>query len=130
MSEKISVTDSEWRIMHLLWQHGNLTMARITGALQQETGWSKHTVISLLKRMCQKGSAAVIEGTSPMQYRALITREEAIKQETHSVVQKIFGGNSLLLINSLVSQNDLSDDEIDELVELLEKQRRSGGEDT
>lgn len=130
MSEKISVTDSEWRIMQLLWQHGDLTMARITDALQQETGWSKHTVISLLKRMCQKGSAAVIEGTSPMQYRALITREDAIKQETHSVVQKIFGGNSLLLINSLVSQNDLSDDEIDELVELLEKHKRSGGENT
>jgi len=99
-------------------------MPRITQALQEETGWSKHTVISLLKRMCQKGSAEIIDGTSPMAYRALITRAEAIRQETRSVLKKAFGGRSALLISELVSQNDLSDEEIDDLVRLLESHRK------
>jgi len=71
MEDKCIVTESEWKIMELLWQNESLTMPRITQALQEETGWSKHTVISLLKRMCQKGSAEIIDGTSPMAYRAI-----------------------------------------------------------
>ena len=124
MEDKCIVTESEWKIMELLWQNESLTMPRITQALLEETGWSKHTVISLLKRMCQKGSAEIIEGTSPMAYRALITRAEAIRQETRSVLKKAFGGRSALLISELVNQNDLSDEEIDDLVRLLESHRK------
>ena len=124
MEDKCIVTESEWKIMELLWQNESLTMPRITQALLEETGWSKHTVISLLKRMCQKGSAEIIEGTSPMAYRALLTRAEAIRQETRSVLKKAFGGRSALLISELVNQNDLSDEEIDDLVRLLESHRK------
>lgn len=124
MEDKCIVTESEWKIMELLWQNESLTMPRITQALQEETGWSKHTVISLLKRMCQKGSAEIIDGTRPMAYRALITRAEAIRQETRSVLKKAFGGRSALLISELVNQNDLSDEEIDDLVRLLESHRK------
>ena len=124
MEEKRSVTDSEWKIMELLWQKGSMTMPSITKALALETGWSKHTVISLLKRMCQKGSVEVIPGTSPMQYRALLTRGEAVRTETRQVVRKVFGGRSALLISDLVEQNDLSDEEIDDLMRLLEAHRK------
>ena len=124
MDEKCIVTESEWKIMELLWSEESMTMPRITQALQEETGWSKHTVISLLKRMCAKGSAEIIEGTSPMVYRALISRSEAVRQETRSVLKKAFGGRSALLISELVSQNDLTDEEIDDLMRLLEAHRK------
>ena len=124
MEEKRSVTDSEWKIMEVLWQGGSMNMPQITKALALETGWSKYTVISLLKRMCQKGSVEVIPGTSPMQYRALLERNEAVRTETRQVVRKVFGGKSALLISELVSQNDLSDEEIDDLMRLLEAHRK------
>ena len=66
MDEHRNVTDSEWKIMDQLWKNGEMTMTQITRALEEETGWSKHTVISLLKRMCQKGSAEIVPETSPM----------------------------------------------------------------
>ncbi len=124
MEERRSVTDSEWKIMELLWREESMTMPQITKALARETGWSKYTVISLLKRMCQKGSAAVIPGTSPMAYRALIPRGEAVLSETRQVVRKVFGGRSALLISQLVEQNDLTDEEIDDLMHLLEEHRK------
>ena len=114
MEERKTVTDSEWKIMELLWQGGTWTMPEITRALAEETGWSKHTVISLLKRMCRKGSAEVVAGTSPM-------------QETQSVLRKVFGGRSALLIHSLVEQETLTPEEIDDLVRELENHRKRGG---
>lgn len=124
MEDKCIVTDSEWKIMEQLWNCESMTMAEITQALAEETGWSKHTVISLLKRMCAKGSAQIVPGSSPMQYRALIPRREAVRQETRSVVRKVFGGKSALLISELVDQSELSDEEIDDLVRLLEAHRK------
>ena len=123
MDQRTMVSDSEWKIMELLWQNDTLTMTEITQMLSKSTGWSKHTVISLLKRMCAKGSAQVVPGTSPMAYRALITRQEAVRQETHQVLRKVFGGKSTLLISQLVQQDDFSDDEIDELMQLLDAKR-------
>lgn len=38
MEERKSVTDSEWKIMELLWQGGTWTMPEITRALAEETG--------------------------------------------------------------------------------------------
>lgn len=124
MEDKCIVTDSEWKIMEQLWSRERMTMTEITQALAEETGWSKHTVISLLKRMCLKGSAEIVSGTSPMEYRALISCREAVRQETRSVVKKVFGGRSALLISELVDQNELSDEEIDDLVHLLEAHRK------
>ena len=121
---KCVVTDSEWKIMELLWKKERMTMPEITQALQEETGWSKHTVVSLLKRMCLKGSAEVLPGTSPMEYRALIPRRDAVRQETRSVLRKVFGGRSALLISELVDQDELSGEEIDELMRLLEAHRK------
>ena len=124
MEDKHIVTDSEWKIMELLWKRERMTMMEITAALQEETGWTKHTVVSLLKRMCAKGSAEVVPGTSPMEYRALIPRRDAVRQETRSVLRKVFGGRSALLISELVDQDELSGEEIDELMRLLEAHRK------
>lgn len=124
MQEKVTVTESEWKIMELLWENESLTMAEITQALREETGWSKHTVISLLKRMQTKGSAEVVPGTSPMAYRACLPRREAVRQETRSVLRKVFGGRSALLINELVKEEELTDEEIDDLMRQLEARRK------
>ena len=123
MENKRIVTDSEWKIMELLWQ-GDKTMPELTRLLKPSTGWSKHTVVSLLKRMCQKGSAAIVPNTRPMAYHALLPREEAIRQETRSMVEKIFGGRAALLISQLVEQADLTAEELDALARQLEHRRK------
>ena len=46
MEETRVVTESEWKILQQLWQHEPLTIMQLTHALEQETGWSKHTIIS------------------------------------------------------------------------------------
>ena len=59
-----------------------------------------------------------------MRYRALISRKDAVRQETSSVVNRIFGGRSALLISELVQQDDLTDEEIDDLMRILEAHRK------
>ena len=75
-------TEAEWKIMEVLWDHAPRTMSEITKALEPTTGWTRHTVITLLKRMLEKGTVAVDESGDVKRYTPLMTQEEASTQET------------------------------------------------
>ena len=45
--------------------------------------------------------------------------------ETQSVLEKVYGGNPVLMVTSAVNSGKLSDDDIQSLIDLLEK----GGND-
>ena len=51
-----TITESESIIMELLWENGQMSVMQIVQALEHSRGWSKHTIISFLKRMEAKGT--------------------------------------------------------------------------
>ncbi len=119
------LSDSEWRIMSLLWERP-MTMPDIKKALDAETGWSRHTIISFLNRMIAKG-AVEMEDKKPLRvYKALLPKDASLEGETRSFVRRLFGGKAGLLAASLVEREEMSDAEIDELMTLLERRRKKG----
>lgn len=121
--EKISVTESELKILELLWKKGARTVRQIQEELEAETGWSKHTVISLLKRMIQKNTAVEL-GRSPLLYVSAVSRESVVKQQSRSLAGRLFGGSMTRMLSTLVAQEDLTDQEIDDLMEQLQRARK------
>ena len=57
--KKVKLTDAEWKVMTILWDSSPRTMMEITNALKEETGWTKYTVMSFLKRMEEKGPGRI-----------------------------------------------------------------------
>ena len=57
----IQCTDAEWKILEVLWDRSPRTMSEIMKTLEPTMGWTRHTVISLLKRMEEKGTVKVDE---------------------------------------------------------------------
>ena len=51
-----NLTDAEWKLMHRLWEQSPQTITQLTTALSAETGWEKHTVITMLTRLEAKGA--------------------------------------------------------------------------
>ena len=64
-----NLTDAEWKLMHRLWETAPQTITQLTAALREETGWEKHTVITMLSRLEAKGASGTSQagpgGTSP-----------------------------------------------------------------
>lgn len=118
---KTNLSDSEWKIMELLWEEEPRTMMEITKELSDETGWSKHTVMTYLKRMEEKGALHYEEGERAKQYYANLNRDEVVVQETEHFLGKVFNGKLGLMINTMVEQQALSKEEIQELYDILEK---------
>ena len=47
----MKITKSKQEILKLLWEEGKLSIQQITEKLKDDSGWSKHAVISFLKKL-------------------------------------------------------------------------------
>ena len=114
-------TEAEWKIMEVLWDHSPRTMSEITKTLEPTTGWTRHTVITLLKRMQEKGTVAVDDSGDVKRYTPLLSQEEANTQQTQKFLNRVFSGRASLLINHLVDSGEITLKEMDELMDMMRK---------
>ena len=123
---KVNLSDGEWKLMNKLWKGEALTIAQLTAALREETGWGKHTVITMLSRLEAKG-AVTHDGGTPKRYSPLIPWQEAQQEETASFLRKVYGGRLGDLVNAMVDSRALTQADIDELAAILEKAKGGDG---
>jgi BlaI family transcriptional regulator, penicillinase repressor len=118
----IQLTDAEWKIMEVLWVHSPRTMPEITKILEPSMDWTRHTVITLLKRMQDKGTVAVDETGPVKMYSPRITREQASSDQTKKFLSRIFSGKASLLISNLVDSGQIEVEEIQTLLEMMKNE--------
>lgn len=119
--KRISLSDGEWSIMNELWETAPRTITQLTASLKQSTGWSKHTIITMLGRMESKGVVRHEEGIKAKQYYPAVGRTETALGETESFLEKVYSGSLGLMVNTMVEKNSLTKEEIDELYAILKK---------
>ena len=122
---KINLSDSEWKLMNLLWDRAPMTITELTAALREDTGWTKNTIITMLSRLEAKGAVRYEEGGRAKQYFPTVDREDAARAETESFLSKVYGGSLGLMVSNLVESHALTEADIAELSAILEK---AGGE--
>lgn len=119
----MQITNSEWKIINLLWQKP-MTIMQLTKALYDETKWTKYTVITLLKRMLEKGTVHYVEEGRTKTFYPDVTRENAEYEESKELLDKAFNGRVSLMINTLVKKEKVDDREIDEICKLLNLKKK------
>lgn len=124
---KVNLSDGEWKLMNKLWQGAPLTITQLTAALHSETGWGKHTVITMLSRLEAKGAVRHEEGGKAKRYYPALRREDAARDETESFLSKVYGGSLGLMMSAMVESRQLTESDIAELSAILDK---AGGEAT
>lgn len=120
----VQITEAEWKIMEVLWDHSPRTMGEVTAILEPQTGWTRHTVITLLKRMTEKGAVIMDDSGRAKKYVPLITREEASTVETHKFLDHIFRGKASLLVSHLVDSGDISAEDLQHILSEIMKEKK------
>lgn len=119
----VNLSDGEWKIMNRLWESGQGTIMELTAFLQKETGWDKHIIITMLGRMEKKGAIAHRQGGRAKIFYPLVSREEVSMQETRGFLEKVYRGSLGMMVNAMVEDKALSDEEIQELYDILDQAR-------
>ena len=115
------LSDSEWKIIELMWDRGPMSMMDVTRALADDTGWNKATVMTLMKRMESKGALSHFDGEKAMYFYPLIEKQDAALEETKTFLNKVYKGKIGLMISNLIKQEALSEEEIEELHRILKE---------
>lgn len=120
----IQCTDAEWKILEVLWDKAPRTMAEITKTLEPSTGWTRHTVITLLKRMEEKGTVRVDDSGPAKTYTPAIGRDEASTEQTRKFLSHIFRGSASLLVSNLVASGDLQLEDMEEILKAMKAAKK------
>lgn len=120
MEREYSISDAEWKVMDVLWEHPNSTIKEITGLLSG-TGWGYSTIRTLVFRLNEKGAIGADTSDSRYRYYPVASEEECRNRETAHFLNKIYNGSVKMLMNTLVGGSKLSSEEVRELMSIIDK---------
>lgn len=115
----ISLTPSEWLLMECLWEHAPRTGREAVDDLRVRAGWSRSTTLTMLRRMTEKELIACDSEGEALRYRPLIRREDAVREETRSFLDRVYQGSVSLLVSAMTREQSLSREELEALREIL-----------
>ena len=113
--------DAEFNVMKVIWNLASpITTNKITNKLADNT-WKPQTLLTVLKRLSEKGFLSIIKDGKEHQYEVLIKEDEYLEIETGSFLKRYAGNSIGALVKTLYSEGDLTEDDINELRDILEQ---------
>lgn len=115
------LTESELRLMELIWQRGGATVAEVAGALPKSLGLAYNTVLTTLRILEEKGYLrhTTAKDSRAFIYIALVSREQASRHAVRLLLSRFFGGSATALLLNLIEDENLGDAELKRVRNLL-----------
>ncbi len=124
MPEMPKISDAEWEAMKVIWDSpAPVTANEVVTALASQMQWNPRTVKTLLNRLVSKGAITFETQGKRYLYRAKVGREECVRMESHSFLQRVFGGQAAPMLVHFVRSARLSPQEIEELRKVLQSRQ-------
>ena len=120
MDKSQTLTPSEWPIMELLWESPK-TLMDLVSALSQQTGWSKSTVTTMVRRMDDKGLITFHTDGRTKIFRPTLSREEVTVRDAESLLQRAYNGSVGMLVSAMASAKRLTRQDIAELYAVIKE---------
>lgn len=121
------LTRAEEELMQIIWQLEECTVGDVRNRIAEQKNGEKppHSTIStMLKILSEKGFLTFKAYGRTHVYRPAITKETYGKQSIGSLLRDYFGGSANHLVSFLVKEKDLSLDELNELMDKLDDDKK------
>jgi predicted transcriptional regulator len=115
----ISLTDREADIIQILWDKGPSVVAEVQSLLDDKLAYT--TVLTILRTLEAKGYVTHDEEGRVHRYSAAIQQHAARKSALSHLTSKLFKGSTELLFAQLVSDKNLTQEQIQRMRRLLEE---------
>ncbi|MDD3204081.1 MAG: BlaI/MecI/CopY family transcriptional regulator [Pygmaiobacter massiliensis] len=117
-----TLPESELEVMLCLWRFSEpVRTARLLAAISADKSWTLSTLKVLLARLEAKGFVDCTREGRFTLYSARISEESYRLQETTGLLKRFYRSSAKQMIASLVTDSNLSEDDLSELAALIEK---------
>ena len=125
MQKKLpSISDAEWDVMKVVWDHGPLSSGDVVRRLADEKHWKPRTIKTLLARLVRKGAVTATDADGKFLYCAKVAREELARREAKGFLARVFDGAVAPALVHFVRDAELSPQQIRELKQILDREAR------
>ena len=111
-------TDRELDVMAVLWELGSATVRQVQARLEPDLAYT--TVLTILRVLESKGHVRHEPDGRAHRYLPTVAQEEAKASALRRLLAKVFSGSPEALLTQLVSDDNLSDEELHRLRRLLD----------
>jgi BlaI family transcriptional regulator, penicillinase repressor len=118
-----NISDSEWKVMKVIWKKSPMLGSEIVQELESNTGWNPKTIHTLIRRLVAKGVITAKKEKTYYSYYAAVSEDECVKEETKTFLEKCFNGSLNMLITNFIKDEKLSEKDIEELEALLNSKK-------
>ena len=121
MVERPALSKGELEVARLLWELGSATVRQVHESLPADRAMDFATVQTYLRRIEAKGYAASrLDGRTRV-YGPKARPKTVIRQTIDDLVDRLFGGETMPLVRHLIEERGISEEELAELRQLVER---------
>ncbi len=117
--KSITLTQAELRLMKVLWNRGESTVADMVTATADDGPLAYTSVLTTIRILETKGFVCHRQEGRAFLYSSCIGEQEASRSEVRHVLQRFFGNSRERLLLALLGDDDLSPDELKRLKEAI-----------
>lgn len=114
------LTQKEEEILSCFWQQGPMFIRQLL-EIQHEPKPHYNTLSTIVRTLEEKGYIGYKAYGNTYQYYALVSEDEYKKLTLNNIVDKYFGRSYKRVVSSLIEEEKLSIDELQELIDKIKK---------
>lgn len=119
--KSITLTQAELRLMRVLWEKGESSVADMVTATSDEGALAYTSVLTTIRILEMKGYVRHRQDGRAFLYSALVGELEASQSEVRHVLQRFFGNSRERLLLSLLGDDEIGPEELRHLKEAIAK---------
>ncbi|OEZ00456.1 MULTISPECIES: BlaI/MecI/CopY family transcriptional regulator [Stenotrophomonas] len=121
-----TLTDSERRILEVLWKKKEASVREVTDELSKKKPVAYTTVLTMFKVLDKKGLVHHRAEGRAFIYSAAISRSEARKQALENLLKSFFNDSPTVLAQHLIEDHDIEADELQALRKRVDDAAKPG----
>lgn len=117
------ISEAEWEVMKIVWENNPLTSNEVIESLENKMNWNPKTIKTLISRLVKKEVLGFTADGRIYHYYPLVSKEECIRKESKSFLDRVYNGTVKNMVLNFIESGNLSDKDIEDLKDILEKKK-------
>ena len=123
-----TITDAEWEVMRVSSTQGKTTSREVHTLLNEKKEWKSTTVKTLLSRLTDKGLVGTEKVGNKYIYYPLVEERRSVETVADELLAKVCSRKVGSVVETILTESQLSYDDLDRLEELLKEKRKTAVE--
>jgi BlaI family transcriptional regulator, penicillinase repressor len=119
VADRPALSRGEMEVVRLVWARGQATVREVFEALSQKRSIDFFTVQTYLRRLESKGYVRAQRRKRVLVYSPRVQPRTVIRETVDDLVDRLFDGEAMPLLNHLIQDRGITDDEFQQLKDLL-----------